>query len=165
MFPSPKRTFLTALALLSVGIASARAQDPAKVPFAYALGSKTVGASHYSISATAPRGSKLNSQTIRFALKKSDSGSQTWGFFLIGTGKSKTQAQMEQLLSQAFRKFPGATPGTELAKIGDIKYGGEVRVVAQGPDALVFAYNPPMAEANPRLHAADAAAFAEILGK
>src|SRR5476649_2787742 len=73
--------------------------------------SKTVGAHNYSISATAPSGSKLNSQTIRFALKKSDSGSQTWGFFLISTGKSKTQAQIEQLLSQAFHKFPGAAPG------------------------------------------------------
>ncbi len=165
MLPSPKRFVLAALALFSVGLAFARAQDPAKVPFAYALGSKTVGANNYSVSATAPRGSKLNSQTIRFALKKSDSGSQTWGFFLISTGKSKTQAQIEQLLSQAFHKFPGAAPGTELAKIGDIKYGGEVRVMAEGPNALVFAYNPPLNPANPRLHAADVAAFAEILGK
>ena len=165
MIQFPKRSLLVAFALLVFAISSARAEDSGKAAFAYALGSKTVGANHYSISATAPRGSKLNSQTIRFALKKSDTGSQTWGFFLISTGKSKTQLQIEQLLAQAFRKFPGSAPGTELAKIGDIKYGGEVRVMAEGPNALVFAYNPPLNPANPRLNAADAAAFAEILGK
>ena len=165
MLPSPKRFAFLALALLIVGAGSARGQDPSKVPFAYALGSKTVAGQNYSISATAPRGSKLNSQTIRFAMNKSDFGSQTREFFVISTGKSRTQAQIEQLLSQAFRKFPGAAPGTELAKIGDIKYGGEVRVNAEGPNALVFAYNPPQNAANPRLHAADVAAFAEILGK
>ena len=165
MIDFPKRCLLVALAALILGIASVRAEDSGKVPFAYALGSKSNGANNYSISATAPRGSKLNSQTIRFALKRSDSGSQTWGFFLISTGKSKTQAQLEQLLAQAFRKFPGSAAGTELAKIGDIKYGGEVRVMAEGPNALVFAYDPPLNPANPRLNAADAAAFAEILGK
>ena len=35
-------------------------------------------------SATAPRGAKVNSQTIRFAMKKADFGGQTWSFFLIG---------------------------------------------------------------------------------
>ena len=165
MIPHPKRSLLFVVALLAAGISSARAEDLDKVAFAYALGSKTVGSNNYSISATAPRGAKANSQTIRFAVKKSDGGSQTWGFFLISTGKSKTQAQIEQLLAQAFRKFPGSAPGTELGKIGDIKYGGEVRVMAEGPNALVFAYNPPQNVANPRLSAADAAAFAEILGK
>ena len=165
MILSFKRSPLVVLALLVSGISSARAEDPGKAAFAYALGSKTDGANHYSVSATAPRGAKQNSQTIRFALKKSDSGSRTSGFFLISTGKSRTQAQIEQLLAQAFRKFPGSAPGTELAKIGDIKYGGEVRVMAEGPNALVFAYNPPLNPANPRLSAADAAAFAEILDK
>lgn len=165
MIQTFKRSTLVVLALLVSGTSSALAEDPGKAPFAYALGSKTAGANNYSISATAPRGSKLNSQTIRFALKKAEGRSQTWGFFLISTGKSKSQAQIEQLLAQALRKFPGSAPGTVLAKIGDIKYGGEVRVVAEGPNVLVFAYDPPLNPANPRLTADDAAAFAEILGR
>ena len=163
MLSIPRRFLPALIALVLCGIPAAMADDSGKAAFAYAIGSKSAGANNYSISATAPRGAKLNSQTIRFAMKKADFGGQTWSFFLISTGKSKTQAQLEQLLGDAFRKFPSAAPGTELGKIGDIKYGGEVRVVAEGRNAMVFAYNPPMNPANPRLTASDAAAFAEIL--
>lgn len=163
MISFPHR-FLPALVALSLcGLPAALADEPGKAAFAYAIGSKTAGANNYSVSATAPRGAKQNGQTIRFAMKKADGGGQTWSFFLISTGRSKTQAQLEQLLADAFRKFPTAAPGAELAKIGDIKFGGEVRVIAEKPSALVFAYNPAMSSANPRLGPADVAAFAEIL--
>ena len=43
--------------------------------------------------------------------------------------------------------------------------GGELRLVVASPNSLVFEYNPPMQPSNPRLTAADAALFADMLKK
>ena len=43
--------------------------------------------------------------------------------------------------------------------------GGELKLVARGANELEFAYDPPMNSGNPRLSAADAAAFAQILAQ
>jgi hypothetical protein len=160
MYPRP---LLAVLALtLAVSPVAAAEKAPA---FAYALGSQTSGPNIFSISATAPRGSRLKSQVIRFALKKFDSSGRTWTFFYIASGKSRSQAQLEILLRDALRKFPTAAPGKELARIGAVKHGGELRLIAEGPNTLLFAYDPAMQPANPRLTRADAAIFAEMLKK
>lgn len=160
---SPRRLLPAVLALVIPALPVNAAQ---KAPaFAYALGSQTSGPNIFSISATAPRGSKLKSQIIRFALKKADGSGRTWTFFYISTGKSKSQAQLEHLLFDALRKFPRSAPGKELARIGSVKQGGELRLIAVNANTLVFDFNPPMQPANPRLTAADAAIFADMLKK
>ncbi len=160
------RPLLAVLALtLAVSPVAAAEKAPAKPAFAYALGSQTSGPNVFSISATAPRGSRLKSQVIRFALKKADASGRTWTFFYIASGKSRSQAQLESLLRDALQKFPTAAPGKELARIGAVKHGGELRLIAEGPNALLFAYDPAMQPANPRLTRADAAIFAEMLKK
>jgi hypothetical protein len=166
MMKYPRRFLPAVLALALIAVPAVRAEkSPVKPAFAYALGSQTSGPNIYSISATAPRGSKLKSQIIRLAMKKADASGRSWIFFYIASGKSKSQAQVERLLVDALRKFRTASPGKELARIGTVKQGGELRIVAEGRNALVFAYNPPMAPANPRLTQADAAIFAEIMRK
>jgi hypothetical protein len=162
----PRRSLLGVLALTLIALPAVAAEKaPVKPAFAYALGSETSGPNIFSISATAPRGSKLKSQTVRFAMKKADASGRTWTFFYISSGKSRSQAQLERLLLDALRKFPSSAPGKELARIGAVKHGGELRLIAEGPKGLVFAYNPPMQPANPRLTIADAAIFAEMLKK
>ena len=90
---------------------------------------------------------------------------RTWTFFYISAGKSRSQAQLERLLLDALRKFPKSAPGKELARLGSLKQGGELRLIADNSNSLVFAYNPPMQPSNPRLTAADAAIFARMLEK
>jgi hypothetical protein len=167
MMTHPRRFLPAVLALALIAVPAVQAaKTPVKPAFAYALGSQTSGPNIYSVSATAPRGSKLKSQTIRLAMKKADPGGRSWTFFYIVSGKSRSQAQTERLLFDALKKFPKASPGKELARIGGVKQpGGEVRIVAEDRNALLFAYNPPMVPANPRLTAADAAIFTEILRK
>jgi hypothetical protein len=166
MMKYPRRLLLPVLALIAIaGPVLAAEKSPAMPAFAYSLGSQTSGPNIFSISATAPRGSKLKSQIIRFALKKADASGRTWTFFYISSGKSRSQAQLERLLLDALRKFPKSVPGTELARIGSLKQGGELRLVVESPNSLVFAYNPPVQPANPRLTLSDAAFFADMLKK
>ena len=69
----PRRSLLGVLALTLIALPAVAAEKaPVKPAFAYALGSETSGPNIFSISATAPRGSKLKSQTVRFAMKKTD---------------------------------------------------------------------------------------------
>ncbi len=162
----PRRLLLAVLTLTLPALPAVAAQKAAAKPaFAYSLGSQTSGPNIFSISATAPRGSKLKSQIIRFAMKKADGSGRTWTFFYISSGKSRSQAQLEHLLLDALKKFPTSAPGKELAKIGSVRQGGELRLIAASPNSLVFEYNPPMQPSNPRLTAADAALFAEMLKK
>jgi len=145
---------------------AAEKKAPAKPPaFAYALGNQTSGPNIFSVDATAPRGSKLTSQVIRFYVKKAGANGRSSTFFYISSGKSKTQAQLERLLYEALRKFPNAPAGKELARIGSVKGGGELRIIAENRNALVFSYQPPWQPANPRLTQSDAAMFADILKK
>jgi hypothetical protein len=161
---------LAACAVAAAPAVAATTKAPAKeIPttkppsFAYALGNETSGPNIFSISATAPRGSKLSSQIIRFAMKKADASGRTWTFFYISSGKSRSQAQVERMLYDALRKFPTAPGGKELMRIGSAKGGGELRIVKEGPNALLFSYNPAMQPSNPRLTQSDAAMFAQIL--
>lgn len=144
---------------------AALAQD-ARAPFAYAIGNakSADGFTTYGVSATAPSMSPDKGHQIKFVLSRASSrGGMSWNYFMLSTGKSKSLAQVQTMIAAALRKFPAAPAGSELAKLGDIKYGGELKLIARGPDQLEFAYDPPMASGNPVLSAADASAFASIL--
>jgi hypothetical protein len=52
-----------------------------------------------------------------------------------------------------------------LLKVGDIKYGGEVHIVARGGGAVDFAYKPALEGGNPALSPGETAAFAQLLAK
>ena len=88
----------------------------------------------YAVRATQPVDSKLKSQRVRFtSITKTADGSTT-KYFTINTGKYKTVAQLDAYLHDAFAKFlAGAPANAEVGKVGDIKYGGEIRFVVESP--------------------------------
>ena len=116
-----------------------------------------------SIQTSAPAGSPLKNQTINFVLERSDMGSGHE--FPVATGASKSLGELQALLGGALRSGLTAGAGTELVKVGDIKYGGEVRLVARGGGAVDFVYQPVIEGGNPQLSPGEAAAFAQLLGK
>lgn len=143
-------------------------ESPARASFAYALGNakSADGLSTYAVSATAPSMSPEKGHQLKFSISRLGAGGgSSWNYFMVGTGKSKSVAQIQSLIAAGLRKFPGAAAGTELCKIGDIKYGGELKLIARSANELEFAFDPAIRSGNPRLSAADVAAFAEILGK
>lgn len=116
-----------------------------------------------SIGMSAPAGSPLKNQKINFVLARDDMGSTQE--FPVSTGASKSLGELQALLGGALRRGLTAGAGTELVKVGDIKYGGEVRLVAAGGGAVDFVYQPVVEGGNPRLSAGETAAFAQLLGK
>lgn len=120
--------------------------------------------SECSLSASAPSRSPLTRQQLQFFIASPSFGGWTTHRFLVQTGSSKSLAAVQSLLAEALKQSSTATAGTELAKIGDIKFGGELRVVAMG-GGVTFAYNPALPSGNPDLTAGEAAAFAELLGR
>ncbi|MBS0656718.1 MAG: hypothetical protein JSR82_00560 [Verrucomicrobia bacterium] len=160
------KQFLTTLCAVAVLALTAGAQE-ARAPFAYTLGNakSSDGTVSYSVSATAPSKSAEKGQQLKFVISRTTGRGTDWNYFMLGTGKSKSLAQVQSMLAAALAKFPAAPAGTELCKIGDIKYGGELKLVSRGANELEFAYDPPMNSGNPRLSAADAAAFAQILAQ
>ena len=90
-------------------------------------------------------------------------GGLTFQYFSLSTGRSKSLAQVQALFADAFGRAAAAPAGAELAKLGDIRFGGEVRVVSLGGGGVELAYNPAMSSGNPRLTPGEAAAFAQIL--
>lgn len=95
----------------------------------------------------------------RFSL----AGTSSSGFFMA-TGASKSLEEVQQRLAQGLRNAATAAPGAELFKLGDIKYGGEVRVIALGGGRARFLYNPaPSGSTNPDLNAEEVTAFVGLL--
>ena len=118
-----------------------------------------------SIVASAPTGSPLKSQQIRFVVERGDFSSWSTHEFEVATGAWKSQAELQALLGDALRRGLTARAGSELVKVGDINHGGEVRLVARGGGAVDFAYQPALEHGNPRLSVGEAAAFTRLLGK
>lgn len=118
-----------------------------------------------SLSASAPSKSSLKRQELQFAIHRSDFTGWSTQRFLVHTGSSKSLAEVQSILASALHRAATAPRGTELAKIGDIKLGGELRLVAGGGGEVDFAYNPHLPDGNPSLTAGEAAFYASLLNK
>ena len=139
--------------LLSAGVAlvaalpatHAGAQSPAPAPvatatapmsFDYKLGSGTVDGAAYTVEGTQPAKSSRKSQRVGFTAVAPTGTGTTTRYFIINTGKYKTVAQLDAYLLDVFNKFltGGAPANPEIGKVGDIKYGGEIRFVVETPN-------------------------------
>jgi len=158
---------LSAILLSGCAAPSGESPDSTSPKFSHSLGSARAqdSGANCSIGASAPAGSPLKSQQLRFVVERGDLSSWTTHEFQVATGASKSQAELQALLGGALRRGLTARAGTELAKVGDIQFGGEVRVVARGGGAVDFAYQPALEHGNPSLSAGETAAFARLLGK
>jgi hypothetical protein len=154
--------FLSGCAAPDTG--SHQSGDPA---FSHSLGSATAqdSGAKCSIAMTAPSGSSLNGQKLNFVLERGEFGSWTRQEFPVSTGTSKSLAELQSLLGNALHRGLAASAGTQLAKVGDIQFGGEVRLIARGGGAVDFAYQPAVEGGNPVLSPGETAAFAKLLGK
>lgn len=56
------------------------------------------------------------------------------------TGKSLTNTEVLRRVSDAFGRAAAATPGSNLYTLGDLKYGGEARFIAQQGGAVEIQY-------------------------
>ena len=130
----------------------------AKPVFSFELGHATLKPNpaltiNYTVASTLPIASKAVNQKLRFTVEESglrevtDSGGRTGGqqgtfthYLTINTGKYKTLDQLKSIVADVFRRFlaTGASvaPNTDLGKIGDARYGGELHFVVEGPDVL-----------------------------
>ncbi len=141
---------------------------PARPNFTHSFGSAPASDSGATcaISATAPKGSAEKGQMMKFVVDRKNTGPNGvgWLTFVVATGKSKSLVQVQSLLKSAFARAADSPAGAELAKLGDITLGRELRVVAQGGGGVEMAYNPPLRTGNPVLTAGETAAFAKLLG-
>ena len=173
---NPKRTlsFLLGFAGLSlVSMAGAQVTTTtttvvAPAPtFAYPLGTVPLvnGEGSCSVQATAPRGSVAKGQQMKFVVdyKYPGSGVPNFRYYMVSTGTSKSLAQVQAMFADAFARAAAAPPGVELCRLGDIAYGGEVRLVARGGGETALMYNPPLSNGNPIFSPAESIAFAQIL--
>lgn len=168
-------TALLLSSLLSLGACSTPDGDSASAgesallrgSLPHKIGSATAGdtGAVCSVSATAPSGSATNRQQLQFYVERDDFGGWSTHRFLVATGGSRTLADVQKSLGGALREGATAAPGAELAKIGDIKLGGELRILAKGAGKVEFAYNPALPSGNPVLSSGEAAAFAEALSR
>lgn len=135
--------------------------------FSHSLGSATAkdSGAKCSIGISAPPGSPLKGQKINFVRERADFSSWTTQEFPVATGASKTLAELQTLLGDALHRGLTAPAGVQLVKVGDIKYGGEVSLIARGGGAVDFVYQPVIEGGNPRLSPGETAAFARLLGK
>ena len=130
------------------------------------LGSRQVSGAAYSVKATQPVDSKLKSQRVRFTAVVPHAGGSTTRYFTVNTGKYKTVAQLNATLREAFAKYLGGAPAnTEVGKVGDIKYGGEIRFVVESPDVLLYnTTTPGEPNASMKLSKEEVTAYVSILG-
>ncbi len=174
MIPS-KSSFCLGAAVLGLTFAAApalRAQTAvptaavAPTSFDNDLGSRTMDGASYSVKATQPLDSKLKSQRVKFTSVVPTGSGTTTRYFVINTGKYKTVGELSTYLRGVFAKFLGGAPANaEIGKVGDIKYGGEVRFVVQSPDVLRYdTMTTGEPNASMTLPAAEVKAYASILG-
>lgn len=164
------------LLALSATAPSSRAQAPApaaagemlpvEIGRASGKGSGDGPTASYQVFATAPLDSGDKGQRLQFVSRESGGGRSSTAYTVVNTGKSKTLSQLADTLGAGMRKFSagGAAPGQEFGKVGDLRFGGELRLVAVDANSLRFEYNPPTARPV-TFTRADAAAFAGILGR
>ena len=158
---------LSAILLSGCAAPSGEGGKSRRPSFSHSLGSASAqdSGARCSIGTSAPSGSPLKSQQINFVIERSDLSSWTTIEFPVATGASKSLGELQALLGDALSRAATAPAGAVLAKVGDIKYGGEVRLVARGGGAVDFAYQPALEHGNPRLSTGETAAFARLLGK
>ncbi len=127
--------FLPAPGLRAQAPAPAPAAATAPMTFGNTLGTRSVDGATYTVEATEPADSGLKSQRVRFTAVAPTGAGKTTRYFMINTGKYKTVAQLDAYLRESFGKFlSGAPANTEVGKVGDIKYGGEIRFVVDAPN-------------------------------
>ncbi len=144
----------------------AAATATAPETFDYILGTRDMNGASYTVKATQPPDSKLKSQRVRFTSVANTANGTTTHYFTINTGKYKTVGQLDAYLHDTFAKFlAGAPVNAELGKVGDAKYGGEIRFVVVSPDALRYdTVTPGEPDGSMTLPRAEVAAYAAILG-
>ena len=153
---------------------AAAPSEPATVTasaFSYELGhaenSREGVSATYSVRATQPFDSKLASQKIQLERNGSSPGVTTHRTLVVNTGKYKTVGADERvhrrgLFAAFYRRRP--RPGQELGKIGDVRYGGEIRFVAASADQLDYHVVSSTGQDNAgRFDGADVQAFLSIL--
>ena len=123
----------------------------------------------YTIRATTAD-AKLTGQKIRFLIHATSSGGTSDRQLTVNTGKYKTVPQMEAVIADIFRRFfDGGTTavGKEIGKIGDVRYGGEIRFTAESADSLRYDIVKPEGPASGGGHfdRTQAQAFAAMLGR
>ena len=162
------RPLLLSLVLLS-GCAAPSGVDPPPpgASFPHSLGSARAqdSGATCSVGLSAPSGSPLRNQHINFVLNRGTLGSWSAQEFPVATGASKTLAELQVQLASALHRGITAPAGSELIQVGDLKYGGEVRLIARGGGVVDFIYQPAVQGGNPSLSAGETAAFARLLGK
>ena len=159
-------TFLPAAGLRAQAAAPAAATATAPMTFGNTLGTRTMDGATYTVEATQPADSALKSQRVRFTAVVTTSTGKTTRYFIVNTGKYKTVSQLNASLRETFGKFlSGAPANAEVGKVGDIKYGGEIRFVVQTPNDTLR-YESMTAGEQPGTMAlphAEVAAYAAIL--
>ena len=115
--------------------------------FDYTIGNRAVeGAvsTVHTVQSTQPYNSPNKSAKIRFTVRESDAKGTMTHLLTVNTGKYKTVSQMSATLADIFRKFLSAAPtGQEIGKIGDVRYGGEIRFFAESRDVLRYEWVVP----------------------
>lgn len=114
----------------------------------------------YSASVSGPLAA--NSQELRLV---ASSGGVTRSA-TVKTGKSRTLGETIQSLDSAFDLFLSRRSwGNDelLLKIGDVRYGGELFLVAESPDILRFDYIQPSGRSSIRFGREEVAEFESLL--
>ena len=121
------------------------------------------------LKATQPRDSRLTGQKVRLIIEDTTAQGTRTRLLSLSTGKHKTVGQFCENLRDIFRKYQtssGSASGQEIGKIGDLKYGGEVRFVAESPDHLRYDMLTEGEENHSaRLSASDVSSLIALLGQ
>ncbi len=137
-FAAPVRSQQVATATSDAPAAPVSSADS----FPFEIGHAVKAGAAYTVEATQPATSKLTGQKVRLKIVTTEGLSKTTHDFTLATGKHKTVAQIDTVLSEVFHHFltnpPPAAPGQEIGKIGDARYGGEVHFVAEPSNQLRF---------------------------
>ncbi len=122
---------------------AADTETPIRTPaptdvFPFEIGHASRAGIVYTVSATQPPTSGLTGQKIRLKTVGTTVSNRTTHYFTLATGKHKTDAEIDTILTGIFRRFVTQTgvANQELGKIGDLSQGGEVRFVAESTDDL-----------------------------
>ena len=118
---------------------------PAPVAFSFQLArvaqSNAGVQSFYTLRATQPADSKQTGQKIRLTVDRTTPQGTTTRQLTLNTGKRKTVTELCATLRGIFIKYQSTRTGavgSEVGKIGDLKYGGEIRFVVDSPEFLRY---------------------------